>query len=160
MNPLSGFISQTKIESFRKKTCSSNKLVFTNGCFDILHVGHVRYLQQARSLGDFLFVGLNSDLSVQKLKGPTRPLQSELERAEILLSLSCVDYVSIFNEETPYELIKSVRPNFLVKGGDWAISEIVGSDFVASYGGQVQSLQFIEGRSTSALIAKMNATPI
>jgi rfaE bifunctional protein nucleotidyltransferase chain/domain len=104
------------------------KIVFTNGCFDILHVGHVTYLTQARALGDFLFVGLNSDQSVRKLKGDTRPVQSELDRCLILNSLKCVDAVSIFSEETPLELIKLIRPEILVKGGDWRPSQIVGSD--------------------------------
>lgn len=132
----------------------SKKIVFTNGCFDLLHVGHVRYLQQARSLGDFLFVGVNTDNSVKKLKGPTRPIQSENDRAEILAALACVDGVCLFSEETPLDLIKNVRPDFLVKGGDWKKEQIVGSDFVSSYGGETRSLQFIDGKSTTSLILK------
>ncbi len=132
------------------------KLVFTNGCFDLLHIGHVRYLQAARKLGSFLFVGLNSDASVKKLKGPNRPVQSESDRAEILAALSCVDAVSVFDEETPKNLIHIVRPHFLVKGGDWQKDQIVGSDFVESYGGIVKSLQFIDGRSTTKIIEKMS----
>ena len=137
------------LEKFRQK-----KIVFTNGCFDLLHVGHVRYLQEARSLGDLLFVGVNSDASVKKLKGPERPLQNENDRAEILLALKCVDFVSIFDEPTPLELIQVVRPQVLAKGGDWKIEQIVGSDFVQSYGGSVRSLQFVQGHSTTQLIEK------
>lgn len=130
----------------------NKKIVFTNGCFDILHVGHVRYLQQAKALGDLLFVGLNSDASVKKLKGESRPIQKEADRAEIMSALACVDFVSIFSEETPLELIKLVRPNILVKGGDWPIEQIVGGDFVQSIGGQVQSLILVEGKSTTKII--------
>ncbi|HPI40517.1 MAG TPA: D-glycero-beta-D-manno-heptose 1-phosphate adenylyltransferase [Pseudobdellovibrionaceae bacterium] len=131
------------------------KIVFTNGCFDLLHVGHTRYLKQAKSLGDFLVVGVNSDESVKKLKGPTRPLQNETDRAEILSSLQAVDFVLIFNEETPLTLIQKVKPDILTKGGDWKVNQIVGADFVMSYGGQVQSLQFVEDRSTTKIIEKI-----
>ena len=130
------------------------KIVFTNGCFDILHVGHVRYLQDARKQGDLLVVGINSDQSVKKLKGPTRPIQTENDRAEILSALGCVDSVCIFDTETPLDLILSVKPDVLVKGGDWPIEKIVGSSFVLSYGGEVKSLQFVEGRSTTNIIEK------
>lgn len=136
---------------YRKK---NKKIVFTNGCFDLLHVGHTRYLKQAKSLGDILIVGVNTDASVKKLKGPTRPIQNENDRAEILASLGSVDHTILFDEETPLQLIQAIKPDFLVKGGDWKIDQIVGSDFVLSTGGQVQSLQFIDGRSTTALIAK------
>lgn len=132
----------------------NKKIVFTNGCFDLLHVGHVRYLQQARHLGDFLFVGINSDASVKRLKGQDRPLQNENDRAEILAALSCVDGVAIFTEDTPENIIRAVKPNILVKGGDWKIENIVGAPFVQSYGGQVFSLQFVEGKSTTQLIEK------
>lgn len=137
------------------KSCrSGKKIVFTNGCFDLLHVGHVRYLVEAKSLGDILVVGINSDASVKKLKGPDRPIQSETDRGEILSALAAVDFVTLFNDETPEKLIERVRPDVLVKGGDWTIDKIVGSKFVLSYGGQVKSLQFIQGRSTSLLIEK------
>jgi len=138
-----------KLSSFRDK-----KVVFTNGCFDLLHVGHVRYLQEAKKLGDFLVVGINSDASVKRLKGPTRPVQNENDRAEILAALGCVDMTVIFTEDTPEELIKAIKPHILVKGGDWKIEQIVGGSFVQSYGGQVMSLQFIEGRSTTSIIEK------
>jgi rfaE bifunctional protein nucleotidyltransferase chain/domain len=131
------------------------KVVFTNGCFDILHVGHVRYLQQARAQGDLLVVGLNSDASVRQLKGPERPVQNELNRAEILAALSCIDYVTVFGELTPENLIHEIRPDVLVKGGDWSVDTIVGGAFVQSYGGKVKSLQFVEGNSTTSIIEKM-----
>lgn len=127
-------------------------LVFTNGCFDILHIGHVEYLKQAKQLGEKLFIGINSDESVRRLKGPKRPIQSQGNRAKLLASLSCVDYVAIFDEDTPLELIKKVKPAKLVKGGDWAVDQIVGADFVLSNGGEVQSLKFIDGQSTTEII--------
>ncbi|WP_373998208.1 D-glycero-beta-D-manno-heptose 1-phosphate adenylyltransferase [Bdellovibrio bacteriovorus] len=130
------------------------KVVFTNGCFDLLHVGHVRYLQEAKALGDVLVVGVNSDASVKKLKGPTRPVQIENDRAEILAALGAVDFTVIFTEETPENLIHKVRPDILVKGGDWSIESIVGAPFVMSYGGKVMSLQFVDGKSTTKLIEK------
>ena len=139
------------IAQYRKQ---NKKIVFTNGCFDLLHVGHVRYLKQAKSLADILMVGINTDVSVQKLKGPTRPIQNENDRAEILASLDAVDHTILFAEETPLQLIEAIKPDYLVKGGDWKIDQIVGSNFVLSYGGKVQSLQFIDGRSTTAIITK------
>ena len=139
------------ISYYRKQ---NKKIVFTNGCFDLLHVGHVRYLKQAKSLGDVLIVGINTDASVQTLKGPTRPIQNENDRAEILASLHSVDHTILFVEDTPLQLIQAIKPDYLVKGGDWKIDQIVGSDFVLSYGGKVQSLQFVDGRSTTAIITK------
>ncbi len=137
------------------KARSDKKVVFTNGCFDILHVGHVRYLAEARALGDLLIVGLNSDASVKRLKGESRPVQNEGDRGEILSSLACVDYVSVFTEDTPIELIKHVNPSILVKGGDWAVNKIVGSDWVLAKGGLVKSLPFHQGRSTSQIVSKI-----
>jgi len=131
------------------------KIVFTNGCFDLLHVGHVRYLNEAKAQGDHLVVGVNSDSSVKALKGEARPLQFEEDRAEILLGLSAVDDVCIFTKETPLELIQRIRPHILVKGGDWPIEKIVGHEVVLSAGGEVKSLQFVPGRSTSSIIEKM-----
>lgn len=138
------------LDSIRGK----KKIVFTNGCFDLLHIGHVRYLKEARSLGEFLVVGINSDSSVKQLKGPSRPIQTELDRAEILASLASVDATIIFNESTPELLIQSIKPDILVKGGDWTVDQIVGGAFVQSYGGKVLSLQFIEGKSTTRLVEK------
>lgn len=151
--------SENLSDFFSKLRSSNKKIVFTNGCFDLLHIGHVRYLQEARSLGDILVVGVNSDRSVQVLKGPTRPIQNQNDRAEILAALACVDYTVIFDEQTPERLIHEVRPDILVKGGDWKISEIVGSDFVLANGGQVRSLQFIDGRSTTKIIEKSKVGP-
>jgi D-beta-D-heptose 7-phosphate kinase/D-beta-D-heptose 1-phosphate adenosyltransferase len=151
--------SENLSDFFSKLRSSNKKIIFTNGCFDLLHIGHVRYLQEARSLGDILVVGVNSDRSVQVLKGPTRPIQNQNDRAEILAALACVDYTVIFDEQTPERLIHEVRPDILVKGGDWKISEIVGSDFVLANGGQVRSLQFIDGRSTTKIIEKSKVGP-
>ena len=142
------------LQDYLQKTPTHLKIVFTNGCFDLLHVGHVRYLQEAKSLGDILIVGLNTDKSVQKLKGPTRPIQNENDRMEILAGLACVDFVTLFDEDTPLELIRFVKPQVLVKGGDWKPEQIVGSDFVLSQGGSVKSLQFVQGKSTTSLVAK------
>lgn len=130
------------------------KIVFTNGCFDLLHVGHIRYLQEARRQGDVLVVGVNSDASVKILKGPTRPIQNENDRAEILAALGCVDYTVVFTEETPAKLIEAVRPDVLAKGGDWTIDKIVGGPFVQSYGGVVKSLVLVDGKSTTKIIEK------
>ena len=134
---------------------SGKKIVFTNGCFDLLHVGHIRYLKGAKELAAVLVVGLNSDQSVRKLKGPQRPIQPENDRAEILSSLSSVDFVSIFDDETPLNIIELIRPDILVKGGDWSIDKIVGADIVKSYGGSVKNIQFVEGHSTTTLINKL-----
>ena len=134
------------------------KVVFTNGCFDLLHVGHIRYLKEAKACGDLLVVGLNSDDSVKRLKGETRPVQCEEDRAEILSSLEAVDYVTIFSEDTPKQLIEEVAPDVLVKGGDWSIDKIVGSDFVLARGGEVKSLSFVQGRSTSSIIDQVIRT--
>lgn len=131
------------------------KLVFTNGCFDILHRGHVSYLNSAREQGDFLIVGLNSDASVKRLKGEKRPINDEDDRKFVLENLKAVDFVEIFEEDTPLELIKAVCPNVLVKGGDWKPDQIVGSDFVMENGGEVKSLMFIDGKSTTGTIEKI-----
>ena len=132
----------------------NKKIVFTNGCFDILHVGHVRYLTEAKAQGDLLVVGVNTDASVKELKGPSRPIQNELDRAEILLGLESVDYVCLFGDETPIKLIEMIEPDVLVKGGDWAVEQIVGHEVVLESGGEVKSLQFVEGRSTTQIIEK------
>jgi rfaE bifunctional protein nucleotidyltransferase chain/domain len=132
------------------------KVVFTNGCFDLLHVGHVRYLQAARALGDFLVLGLNADASVRRLgKGPGRPLTPQAERAEILAALACVDVVVIFSQDTPLELIQTLRPDVLVKGGDYAPEGIVGRPEVLSWGGAVHVIPFVPGKSSSSLIARI-----
>ncbi len=130
-------------------------VVFTNGCFDLLHRGHVTYLSQARDLGCLLVVGLNSDASVRRLKGPDRPLVDQDSRALLLASLQCVDYVTIFDEDTPYELIKAVMPDVLVKGGDYRPHSIVGADIVHKHGGQVRTIPLVEGFSTTRLAEKL-----
>ena len=131
------------------------RVVFTNGCFDLLHVGHVKYLQKARQLGDLLVLGLNSDASIRRLKGPKRPLIGEEERAHILAALDCIDYVVIFDEDTPLELIKMLRPQVLAKGGDYTAEEVVGKELVESWGGRVELVQFVDGKSTSRTIEKI-----
>lgn len=136
---------------FLKKN-KDKKIVFTNGCFDILHLGHVEYLNEARAQGDLLIVAINSDESVRKIKGPDRPINSESDRKNMLLNLKAVDCVQIFHNETPLEIIKLIRPLVLVKGGDWKPEQIVGADFVKSIGGITKSLMFKTGYSTSNLI--------
>ncbi len=132
------------------------KIVFTNGCFDLLHVGHVRYLKEAKKLGDILVLGLNSDISVQSLeKGEGRPFVPQDERAELLASLEMIDLISIFDEPTPLELIKLVHPDVLVKGGDWKTEDIIGGKEVTEWGGEVKALPEIPGKSTTNLLAKI-----
>jgi D-beta-D-heptose 7-phosphate kinase/D-beta-D-heptose 1-phosphate adenosyltransferase len=128
------------------------RMVFTNGCFDLLHVGHMRYLQQARSFGDLLIVALNDDASVLRLKGEQRPLIPQAERASVLAALACVDYVTVFSEDTPLELIRLLRPDVLVKGGDYVPETVVGRDEVESYGGSVAIVPYVEGVSTTHII--------
>lgn len=137
------------VQSLKK---AGKRIVFTNGCFDIIHVGHVRYLKEARHLGDVLIVGLNSDASVRKIKGSNRPIVPQGERAEVLSSLRDVDYVVVFNEPDPYHTIAAVKPDILVKGGDWHIENIIGRDIVESYGGKVCTIPFIEGASSTNII--------
>ena len=142
---------------FNEKTLElhQQKIVFTNGCFDVLHFGHVHYLLEAKNLGDILVVGLNSDDSVRRLKGPSRPINGEKERAFVLASLSFVDYVVLFEEDTPENLIKAVRPDVLVKGGDYALDQIVGADYVRQNGGIVTTIPFVEGYSSSRIIEQL-----
>jgi len=130
-------------------------LIFTNGCFDIIHRGHIEYLNEAKKLGDFLLVAVNSDSSVKKIKGDNRPINSQQDRAVVLDNLKPVDGVIIFDEETPYELIKLIIPDVLVKGGDWEVKDIVGSDVVLSHGGRVISLSYWDNYSTTAIIKKI-----
>ena len=130
------------------------RIVFTNGCFDLLHAGHAQYLRRAAALGDVLLVGLNSDDSVRRLKGEGRPVQRAADRAYLLASLSCVSYVTIFPEDTPARLIAEVVPHVLVKGGDWKGKEIVGSDVVRAHGGAVKTIRFLPGRSTTSILAR------
>ncbi len=142
------------LEAFLDRT-RGKRIVFTNGCFDILHRGHVSYLAEARRLGDFLVVGVNSDASVKRLKGPERPINNETDRSYVLGQLKSVDHVEIFTEDTPLSLILAVRPMILVKGGDWKIDQIVGAREVISSGGEVFSLNFVDGYSTTSIISKI-----
>lgn len=136
---------------------NGRRIVFTNGCFDLLHPGHVRCLEQARALGDLLVVAINSDSSVRQNKGPARPLLPGEERAELLAALACVDFVVTFDQPTPRELIARMLPDVLVKGGDWGADEIVGREEVEAAGGRVVSIPLVPGYSTSALIARIRA---
>ncbi len=131
------------------------RIVFTNGCFDILHAGHVYYLKEARSLGDILIVGLNSDSSIRKIKGDDRPIIPQMDRAELLAALGCVDYVVIFDEPTPLRLIESIKPDVLVKGDDWKEEDIVGRDIVVGSGGKVVRIPLRKGISTTAIIRRI-----
>lgn len=149
------FLSQSDLQSKLADVRKNKKVVFTNGCFDILHVGHVKYLQEAKAQGDLLVVGINADASVKRLKGESRPIQNEQDRGDVLSALGCVDFVTVFTEDTPEKLIHAVKPDVLVKGGDWKVEQIVGSDFVMSYGGKVKSLQFVQGKSTTNIVSKI-----
>lgn len=133
------------------------RVVFTNGCFDILHSGHITYLAQARQMGDLLVVGLNSDASVRRLKGQERPVNSQDARALVLAALEIVDYVAIFDEDTPYNLIAKVQPDVLVKGGDYQVDNIVGADIVRARGGKVLTVPLVPGFSTTSIIDKINS---
>tara|TARA_B100000212_G_scaffold309520_1_gene259958 strand:+ start:426 stop:893 length:468 start_codon:yes stop_codon:yes gene_type:complete len=140
--------------SIRKKI-KNKKIVFTNGCFDILHSGHVKYLEQAKGLGDILIIGINSDDSVRKLKGDSRPINTLNDRAYVLSGLTIVDYIIAFDELTPLKLISQVLPDILVKGGDYKIDEIVGNDFVEKNGGIVKTVPYLDGASTTDIINKI-----
>jgi len=143
------------LDIIQKEREKGKKIVFTNGCFDIIHAGHVDYLEKAKSLGDFLVVGLNSDESVKRLKGPTRPVNPVDQRKKVLQALKPVDLVIVFEEDTPERLIKEIKPDILVKGGDWKIENIVGADFVMSYGGKVYTIDFVYDTSTTKIIEKV-----
>jgi rfaE bifunctional protein nucleotidyltransferase chain/domain len=134
---------------------SGERVVFTNGCFDLLHPGHVIYLEAARDLGDLLVVGLNSDGSVRRLKGPSRPILPQEDRATILAGLRSVDYVVAFDEDTPLRLIEALVPDVLVKGGDWAVERIVGGEVVEAAGGRVVTIPFLEGKSTTGIVERV-----
>jgi len=155
-------LSGTKIKGIKelKKIISrlksqGKRIVFTNGCFDILHYGHVKYLEKAKGLGDCLVVAVNSDASVKRLKGSHRPIVSQYDRMRIIAGLESVDYVVLFKEDTPLKIIKILKPDILVKGSDWNKKSIVGGDFVSSYGGRVVTIQLTKGRSTTNLIRKI-----
>ena len=143
---------KTKLEALRKE---GKKIAFTNGCFDILHVGHVRYLREAKKAGDILVLALNSDSSVRTIKGEERPLVCEEERAEVLAALEFIDFITIFSEATPLELIKHLEPDILIKGGDWAEDKVVGRDEVKKWGGHVAIIPEVEGKSTTNIVEKI-----
>ncbi len=144
-------------EIMEKWKNANEKVCFTNGVFDILHSGHVKYLTEARKLGDHLVLGLNTDDSVKRLKGPTRPIQNEHDRGIILAGLWAIDLVIPFSEDTPYNLITNLKPDILIKGGDYTFDTIVGAPEVAAYGGEVKTINFVEGKSTTNIIEKINS---
>ena len=143
---------KNKLEALRKE---GKKIAFTNGCFDILHVGHVRYLREAKKAGDILVLALNSDSSVRTIKGEERPLVCEEDRAEVLAALEFIDFITIFPESTPLELINHLKPDILIKGGDWAEDKVVGRDEVKKWGGRVAIIPEVEGKSTTNIVEKI-----
>ena len=143
------------IFTLKKLRESGKRIVFTNGCFDILHVGHVRYLSAARAKGDILVLGLNSDASVKSIKSDSRPVVSQDQRAEVLAGLACVDYITVFDEPDPLALIRAIKPDVLVKGADWEEKKIIGSDLVKSYGGEVVRITMVPDISTSVIIQRI-----
>ncbi|OGW76941.1 MAG: glycerol-3-phosphate cytidylyltransferase [Omnitrophica bacterium RIFCSPLOWO2_02_FULL_45_16] len=149
--------SKKLVKALSRLRSKGERIVFTNGCFDILHAGHIEYLSKAKRLGDILVIGLNSDSSVKKIKGKARPINKEADRAKVLAALYFVDYVTLFSEPTPERLIKELKPNILVKGGDWKVKDIVGGDFVKSCGGKVKNISFVKGYSTTSLIENMSS---
>ncbi|MBW2057473.1 MAG: D-glycero-beta-D-manno-heptose 1-phosphate adenylyltransferase [Deltaproteobacteria bacterium] len=142
-------------EVIDRHRAAGRKVVFTNGCFDLLHVGHVRYLEKARSLGDILVVAVNSDRSAARLKGPSRPINGEQDRAEVVAALACVDYVTVFDEIDPHRIISLLRPHVLVKGGDWTRETTIGREIVEEAGGEVVIVPYVEGISTTGLIDRI-----
>jgi len=143
------------VQHLTAERSAGRRIVFTNGCFDLLHAGHVRYLAAARSLGDLLVVGLNSDVSVRGIKGPKRPINNQFQRAEVLAALACVDLVVVFDEADPLRIIETLRPAVLVKGADWAEAQIIGADRVKAEGGRVETIALAPGVSTSAIIERI-----
>ena len=153
---VSKILPSKRLSSLIKTLKKENKtIVFTNGCFDLVHPGHIKLLKQARKSGDILILGLNSDSSIKKIKGPLRPILNQNDRVEIFSSMEFIDYIVIFNEATPLNLIKEIKPDVLIKGGDWQKENIVGQEFVRSYGGKVKRIKIKKGYSTSALISKI-----
>jgi len=151
----SKIVSLKNLSTILKTRFKNKTIVFTNGCFDILHYGHVHYLTQAKAKGDILIIGLNSDQSVRGLKGKNRPLNCEQDRAKVLAALACVDFVVIFNDSTPIRLLQTIKPSILVKGGDWKKDKIVGRDIVLAGGGKVLTIPIVKNRSTSNIIKKI-----
>ena len=149
----------TSLSSLKRKVAqlkhNGKRIVFTNGCFDILHYGHTKYLQDAKAKGDYLVVAINSDSSIKKIKAKNRPVIGQADRLKVVAALGCVDFVVMFKEDNPLKVIKALKPDILIKGSDWSKKGIVGADFVESYGGKVQTINLIKGRSTSAIIEKI-----
>lgn len=153
-------VSLEELLRVRKRIKNEGKrAVFTNGCFDILHRGHVEYLRKAKALGDILMVGVNTDSSVRRIKGPNRPVVEEDDRSYVLAALAAVDYVVLFDEDTPYELIRALVPDILVKGADWPVENVVGKDIVEAAGGSVQTIDLLPDRSTSGLLDRIRKRP-
>ena len=155
-------MSRAKIKNLRelrkeisRLKAKGKRVAFTNGCFDLLHYGHVKYLEDAKRKGDILVVAINQDASIRRIKGDKRPIVNEQDRARIVAALESVDYVTLFKEDTPLKVIKLLKPDILVKGADWNKDNIVGADFVLSYGGRVATIKLVKGRSTSGLIEKI-----
>lgn len=148
-------ITLNQFITLKKSLSNTDKIVFTNGCFDVIHFGHIDYLQKAKALGDYLVVGLNSDASIKRLKGEKRPINPEWARAGVLNAIEAIDYIIIFEEDTPMLLIQNILPNILVKGGDYTIDNIVGAELVIQHGGEVKTIPFVEGFSSSSIINKL-----
>lgn len=149
---------QQLIDIRRRLRAEGRRVVFTNGCFDIIHRGHVEYLTKAKAKGDVLIVGLNSDASVRRLKGPSRPIVMQEDRAVVMAALGVVDFVCLFEEDTPLELITAIVPDVLVKGADWPIDKVVGREVVEAAGGQVQTIEFVPDRSTTSIIERIRSS--
>jgi len=161
MEPMSGKVVTREglVAELKRARDRNRRIVFTNGCFDLLHVGHTRYLQEAKALGDVLVVGVNSDASVRSLnKAPDRPITPEHQRAEVVAALGCVDYVVIFHESDPLQLITAAQPDVLVKGGDWALDKIVGRELVERRGGVVKTIPLVPGQSTTSIVERIRST--
>lgn len=149
-------IEKENLDNIIKKLKSENKkIVFTNGCFDILHAGHVRYLKESKKFGDILIVGLNSDISVKKIKGETRPINPEMDRAEVLAGLEAVNYIVLFDETSPVKLLEEIKPDIYTKGADYTVETLPEAKTVLSYGGKIEFIKFLEGRSTTKIIDKI-----
>lgn len=149
-------IEKEKLDNIIKKLKSENKkIVFTNGCFDILHAGHVRYLKESKKFGDILIVGLNSDISVKKIKGESRPINPEMDRAEVLAGLEAVNYIVLFDETSPVKLLEEIKPDIYTKGADYTVETLPEAKTVLSYGGKIEFIKFLEGRSTTKIIDKI-----
>ncbi len=156
---MGSIVTRDSLVAIRKRLGQEGRrVVFTNGCFDIIHRGHVEYLTKAKALGDVLVVGLNTDASVRRLKGPSRPVVMEDDRAVVMAALCVVDYVCLFEEDTPLELITAIVPDVLVKGADWPIEKVVGREVVESAGGKVQTIEFVPDRSTTSIIERIRTS--